>query len=446
MIVRHPDNGGAMSPSDSPHTSRGAILAGSFGNLVEWYDWGVYALLAPLFATQFFPSKDSTAALLSTLLTFALGFVVRPFGGIVLSPIADRVGRRAMLAVTVLLMGGGSLLIAVTPNYQSIGIAAPALLLLARCLQGLSAGAEFSTSAAFIVEHARPDRRGFVGSMQLVSIGLGTLLGSGTASIISGLFTGASAAWGWRLAFGLGALLGLVGLLLRLFVDETPEFESLQQEGSVARRPLWQTFTAHPRALLRIIGMSVGGTVCFYLWTTYLPTYAHLAGHLSLSTALAVNTACLALFVVLLPVVGLASDKWFGRKRPMAVQAIAFVVLAWPLFALAGNGSLTGYVVANVIGVVLLTGIEANLAAAFCEQFPANLRATGIGVPYALATALFGGTAPLITTELATQHHVLWVAGYIIVLQVISAITFIRMPETSEQHIPVPATTQKVQA
>lgn len=433
-----------MSPVTAKHAGRGAILAGSFGNLVEWYDWGVFALLAPLFATQFFPSKDSTAALLSTLLTFALGFVVRPFGGILLSPIADRVGRRAMLSITVLLMGGGSLLIAVTPNYHSIGIAAPALLLFARCLQGLSAGAEFSTSAAFIVEHARPDRRGFVGSMQLVSIGLGTLLGSGTSSIISGWFTGADAAWGWRLAFGLGAVLALAGLLLRLFVDETPAFENLRQVGAVERRPLRQVITTHPRALLRIIGMSVGGTVCFYLWTTYLPTYAHLAGHLSLTTALAVNTACLALFVVLLPVVGLASDRWFGRKRPMAVQAIAFVVLSVPLFALAGSGSLTGYIVANVIGVVLLTGIEANLAAALCEQFPANLRATGIGVPYAIATALFGGTAPLITTALAAQHHALWIAGYIIVLQVVSAITFIRMPETSERHAPAPATTQEV--
>lgn len=422
-----------MSSATAQH-GRAAILAGSFGNLVEWYDWGVFGLLAPVFATQFFPSTNSTAALLSALLTFALGFVVRPFGGIILSPIADRIGRRAMLALTVLLMGGGSLLIAVTPNYHSIGIAAPAILLFARCLQGLSAGAEFGTSAAFIVEHARPDRRGFVGSMQLVSIGLGTLLASGASSFISSSFTGAAASWGWRLAFGLGAVLALFGLLLRLIVDETPAFESVRHDGTVARHPLRQTVREHPRALLRIIGMSVGGTVCFYLWTTYLPTYGHLVGHLPLATTLAINTACLALFVVLLPFVGLASDKWFGRKRPMAAQAIAFVVLAFPLFALAGSGSLVGYLVASIIGVVLLTGIEANLAAAFCEQFPANLRATGIGVPYAIATALFGGTAPLITTELVTVHKAMWIAGYIIVLQLLSAITFIRMPETSERH------------
>lgn len=440
-----------MTSAPPPRASRTAILAGSFGNLVEWYDWGVFGLLAPVFATQFFPSSDPTAALLSTLLTFALGFLVRPFGGVVLSPIADRVGRRAMLAVTVLLMGGGSLLIAVTPTYHTIGVGAPLILFLARCLQGLSAGAEFGTSSAFIVEHARPDRRGFVGSMQLVSIGLGTLLGSGVSSIISGSFTGAAAAWGWRLAFGLGALLALVGLVLRLVADETPAFETVQRKGVVAAQPLRRAIRQHPRALLRIIGMSVGGTVCFYLWTTYLPTYGHLAGGLPLSTTLAVNTACLALFVVLLPFVGLASDTWFGRKRPMAVQAIAFVVLAFPLFALAGGGSLAGYVVASVVGVVLLTGIEANLAAAFCEQFPANLRATGIGVPYAIAVALFGGTAPLITTELVTVHRAIWVAAYIIVLQVVSAITFLRMPETSERHASGPtvataATDQEVPA
>lgn len=423
-----------MTSATPPRASRAAVLAGSFGNLVEWYDWGVFGLLAPVFATQFFPSTDPAAALLSTLLTFALGFLVRPLGGVVLSPVADRLGRRAMLALTVLLMGGGSLLIAITPTYHSIGVGAPLILFLARCLQGLSAGAEFGTSSAFIVEHARPDRRGFVGSMQLVSIGLGTLLGSGVASIISGSFTGASAAWGWRLAFGLGALLALVGLVLRLVVDETPAFETVQREGVVAAQPLRQAIRKHPGALLRIVGMSVGGTVCFYLWTTYLPTYAHLAGGLPLSTTLAINTACLALFVVLLPLVGLASDVWFGRKRPMAVQAIAFVVLAFPLFALAGSGSVVGYVVASVVGVVLLTGIEANLAAAFCEQFPANLRATGIGVPYAVATALFGGTAPLVTTALVTVDKAIWIAAYIIVLQVVSAITFLRMPETSERH------------
>lgn len=423
-----------MTPPTPARASRAAVLAGSFGNLVEWYDWGVFGLLAPVFATQFFPSTDPAAALLSTLLTFALGFLVRPLGGVVLSPVADRLGRRAMLALTVLLMGGGSLLIAVTPTYHSIGVGAPLILFLARCLQGLSAGAEFGTSSAFIVEHAPPDRRGFVGSMQLVSIGLGTLLGSGVASIISGSFTGASAAWGWRLAFGLGALLALVGLVLRLVVDETPAFETVQREGVVAAQPLRQAIRQRPGALLRIVGMSVGGTVCFYLWTTYLPTYAHLAGGLPLSTTLAINTACLALFVVLLPFVGLASDVWFGRKRPMAVQAIAFVVLAFPLFALAGGGSVVGYVVASVVGVVLLTGIEANLAAAFCEQFPANLRATGIGVPYAVATALFGGTAPLVTTALVTVDKAIWIAAYIIVLQVVSAITFLRMPETSERH------------
>lgn len=423
-----------MASTGARRGSRGAIFAGSFGNMVEWYDWGIFGLLAPVFATQFFPDADPTAALLSTLLTFALGFLVRPFGGIVLSPIADRVGRRTMLAVTVLLMGGGSILIAVTPTYETIGIAAPAILLLARCLQGLSAGAEFGTSSAFIVEHARPDRRGFVGSMQLVSIGLGTLLGSGTSSIISQWFTGDAAAWGWRLAFGLGGVLALAGLVLRLAVDETPAFEAVKDEGKVARQPLRQVIREHPGALLRIIGMSVGGTVCFYLWTVYLPTFGHLTGGLSLSTTLAVNTACLGLFVILLPFVGWASDTWFGRKKPMAAEAIGFVVLAFPLFALASSGSLAGYVVASVIGIVLLTGIEANLAAAFCEQFPANLRATGIGVPYAIATALFGGTAPLITTELVSLDKAIWIAAYVMAIQIVSAVVFLRMPETSERH------------
>lgn len=350
-----------------------------------------------------------------------------------LSPIADRVGRRTMLAVAVLLMGGGSLLIAVTPTYEQIGIAAPAILFLARCLQGLSAGAEFVTSSAFIVEHARPDRRGFVGSLQLVSIGIGTLLGSGVAAAVS--HWSADNSWFWRLAFVLGAVLAVSGLLLRLAVDETPEFEHVQQEGKLSRRPLRQVIKEHSQALLRIIGFSVGGTVCFYLWTVYLPTYGHLTGGLPLSTTLAVNTACLGLFVVLVPLVGLASDVWWGRRKPMAAEAIGFVILAVPLLALAGSGNLTAYIVASVVGIILLTGIEPNLAAAFCEQFPANLRATGIGVPYALAVALFGGTAPLITTELVSADKALWIAGYVIVLQIASAVVFLRMAETSARHV-----------
>lgn len=425
-----------MAPAAPARSGRTAIFAGAFGNLVEWYDWGIFGLLAPVFATQFFPEADPTAALLYTLLTFALGFLVRPFGGIVLSPIADRVGRRTMLAVTVLLMGGGSLLIAVTPTYAHIGIAAPAILFVARCLQGLSAGAEFGTSSAFIVEHARPDRRGFVGSLQLVSIGLGTLLGSGVSSVISRWL--ADEAWAWRLAFALGALLAVCGLVLRLVVEETPEFEAVQEQGAVARQPLRQVIREHPWPLLRIIGFSVGGTVCFYLWTVYLPTYGHLAGDLPLSTTLAVNTACVGLFVVLLPFVGYASDVWWGRRLPMAAEAIGFVVLAVPLFALAGSGNLTAYIVASIVGVVLLTGIEANLAAAFCEQFPANLRATGIGVPYALAVALFGGTAPLITTGLVSADKALWIAGYVIVLQIFSAVAFLRMRDTSERGTKAP--------
>jgi MHS family alpha-ketoglutarate permease-like MFS transporter len=411
---------------------RRAILAGSFGNLVEWYDWGIYGLLAKVFSEQFFPAHDPSASLALTLLTFALGFIVRPLGAIILSPLGDRLGRRRLMGITVLGMGAGSLIIAVTPGYGVIGPLAPFILLLARCVQGVSAGAEFGASSSFLVEHAPPRRRGVVGSLMLVSIGLGTLLGSATAAAVtSWIPAGDLADWGWRLPFAFGALLGLAGLYLRTHVDETPEFVAAKESGNVVRRPLIHVLRNHPKESLRVIGMSVGGTVCFYLWTIYMPTYGSLVGGVDLSTALLVNVGCLIGFVVLLPFIGWLSDNKLGRRPLLIIESVGFVVLAYPLFRLVNAGGLVNYIIASVIGVLLLTMIESILATVYCEQFPPEVRSTGIGVPYAVATAIFGGTAPLIATWLVGNHLPMGIAFLVIAVQLVSAVVFVLMKETA---------------
>lgn len=414
---------------------RAAIAAATFGNMVEWYDWVSYGLLAPVFGVLFFPTASPTAALLFTLVTFAVGFLVRPLGGILLAPLGDRLGRRTAMSITVLLMGAGCLLIAIAPTYHVIGIAAPVLLVVARCVQGLSAGAEFAVSSVFIVEHAAPNRRGLVGSLQNGSVGLGTLLGSGVASAVTGLLPEAAAtAWGWRAAFAFGAVLSLFGLFLRLRVEETAEFTAVKQMKAVARTPLLTLLRTHPRASVRIVGMSMGATITYYLFTVFLPSYGHLVGGLPLSATLSINAVTLALFVLVMPIAGLLADTVTGRRPLMVAEAAGFVLLAYPLLYLAGSGNLVAYATASAVAAVLLALMEANLPAVYCEQFPVRLRATGIGVPYAISAALFGGTAPLVSDLFIHLGQPLHLAAYVMATQLVTGLVYLGIKETSPRQ------------
>jgi MHS family alpha-ketoglutarate permease-like MFS transporter len=255
---------------------RKAIVAGSIGNTVEWVDWAVYSTLAPVFASQFFAKGDPAAALLSTLAVFAVGFVMRPIGGALLGAYADRRGRKKGLVLTIGLMAGAAFVIAICPTYEAIGIAAPVVLLLARLVQGFSAGGEFGSSSSFLVESAAPRRRAFAGSWQQVSVGAGALIASLMGFVLtSTLSEAAMQSWGWRLAFGIGGLLGLVGLWLRVGVEETESFRTASAQGRTARRnPLIGVFTEHPGAALRVVGITIAGTLTYYVWISYMPGYA----------------------------------------------------------------------------------------------------------------------------------------------------------------------------
>jgi MHS family alpha-ketoglutarate permease-like MFS transporter len=408
---------------------RKAILAGSIGNAVEWVDWAVYATFAPIFAGQFFASGDNAAALLSTLAVFAVGFVMRPIGGAVLGAYADRHGRKKGLTLTVSLMAGASMLIAVSPSYAAIGVFAPLILLVSRLVQGFSAGGEFGSSSAFLIEFASNGRRAFAGSWQQVSVGAGALIASLLGTLLtSTLDVPQLHSWGWRVAFAAGGLLGLVGLWLRRSVPETEAFTEVEAEARTRRNPVAGMLRDHPGAALRVAGVTIAGTLIYYVWVTYMPTYAHLATGIPLKRALLANTLAIAVFLVALPFGGLLSDR-VGRKPTMTAFAAGFLIFAWPAFHFLSD-SFWGLFVIELIGLVLIVGYSANCAVIMAEQFPAEVRTTGIGLPYALAVAIFGGTAPYVTTWMNAHHDGQLVWLYVAVAAAIGIAVYTTMPET----------------
>ncbi|HUB12626.1 MAG TPA: MFS transporter [Acetobacteraceae bacterium] len=405
------------------------VTGGLIGNMVEWYDWTIYGLLSSVFASQFFPSGNAMTALLATLATFALGFVMRPVGSLVLSPLADKYGRRRMLALTILLMGLGSLIVAVTPSYASIGVGAPLLLLLARLLQGFSAGGEFQGAAAFLVEHAPANQRGAIGSLHIASIGLAVLIATGIAALTTNYITPtALTAWGWRLPFLLGAALSLYGLYIRSGLPETPHFVAAEERQTLHARPILRALQDHPWESFVVFAMQMG-TVQFYTWTVFLPTYAHLAGGLPLSQGFIGGVISLAVFCVATPAAGALSDR-IGRRPVLLAYAIGFLLLAWPLLHLLQSGDFLAFLLVDVVGCLLLAMADGVLSATLCELFPTQVRTSGIGLPYAICSAIFGGTAPLIAAWLLSQHRSGLMAAYIMVIAAIGCVTFLKMAET----------------
>lgn len=410
---------------------RKAILAGSVGNVIEWLDWALYATLAPLFASQFFDSSDPTAALLATLAVFAVGFVMRPIGGAVLGAYADRHGRKKGLVLTIGLMAVSSILIGLIPTFGAIGTLAPILLVLIRLLQGFSAGGEFGSSSSFLVESAAPGRRAFAGSWQQVSVATGVLLASVTGfTMTSMLSEEAVSSYGWRIAFIVAGLLGLAGLWLRVTVEETDSFRRASAEGKTKQKhPLVGLLRDHPMAALRVVGITIPGTLLYYMWMSYMPGYAKSAMGIDLNQGFLANIIAVGYFICLLPLVGILSDR-FGRKPTMLAFAGGFLVFAYPAFQLLGQGTFSVLLIVELIGVTFLAGYSANCAVIMSEQFPPEVRATGIGLPYALAVALFGGTAPYITTWMAGAGYrdLTWI--YVSAAALIGVVVYATMPET----------------
>lgn len=372
---------------------RKGMLGSALGNALEWYDWNVYAIFSPVFAPSFFPPGSTGTALLQALAVFAVGFFFRPLGGLLLAAVADRRGRRTGLALMVSLMAGGSLLIALSPTYQQIGLAAPVLLVTARVAQGLSTGGEFATNSAYLAEIAPRGRRGAYSSVSYISTVTGTILATASSLLLASVLTDAQlASWGWRLPFVLGGVLGLVAFYLRLSLSESEVFTSVSE--SRRRTSVFAGLRHHPKASLQVFTITVGVTVWFYTFAIYLPTYAKTENPAAGQQIDIVAIVALATFCVVLPFLGWLSDR-YGRRRAMLTFCALGVVTGVPLFH-TFTPTPTGVFLVQLAGLLVFAFYGAIAPTLMSELFPTEVRTAGMGFPYALAVAMFGGTAPYV--------------------------------------------------
>ncbi|MVU82490.1 MFS transporter [Nocardia sp. ET3-3] len=410
-------------------------MRGSIGNLVEWYDWYVYAAFSVYFAKTFFPEGEPTAQLLSTAAVFAVGFLMRPIGGWALGRYADRFGRRAALTLSVTVMAAGSLLIAITPSYASIGLAAPVILLLARLLQGLSVGGEYATSATYLSEVATAGRRGFYSSFQYVTLVAGQLVALGVQIVLQQFLTaGQMSAWGWRIPFLIGAAAALIVMGLRRGMDESQSFRS--ESGTDYGRGSLRVLLRYPRECLLVVGLTLGGTVAFYTYTTYMQKFMVNTSGISKSTVAWINFLALLVFVVLQPIAGALSDR-IGRRKLLIFFGVAGTIATVPIMTvLGGTKNPVAAFALMLAALVIVTGYTSINAIVKAELFPTRIRALGVGLPYALTVAIFGGTAEMIALALKKAGHESLYFWYVSGCVLISLVTYFFMRETSaESHI-----------
>jgi MFS transporter, MHS family, proline/betaine transporter len=428
----------------TPHTAaevdhrtlRRAIGASAIGNLMEWYDYGVYSYAAVIIGRVFFPSHSTTAALLSSFAVLAVSFLVRPFGGFFFGPLGDRIGRQRVLATTIIMMACATFAIGVLPGYGSVGVVAPVLLVLARMVQGFSTGGEYGGAATFMAEYAPDRRRGFLTSFLEMGTLAGYALGAGSVTVLTiTLSDAAMESWGWRVPFLVALPLGLVGLYLRLKLEDTPVFRELSEAGDVSRSPLKETVSRNWRAILSLIGVVILLNVADYTLLTYMPSYLSDVLDIPQATALLLLIAVMLVMMVVIPIVGAISDR-VGRKPVLLTAAICFVLFSYPAFLLISSGVL----VATVLGMLLLglflvlyLGTEPATLPAI---FPAPYRYGGFAIGYNLSTALFGGTAPLVITYLiSVTGNDLMPAYYLIVAALISIGPILIIAETAGSSI-----------
>jgi MFS transporter, MHS family, alpha-ketoglutarate permease len=406
------------------------VLRGSVGNLVEWYDWYAYTAFSIYFAATFFPKGDQTAQLLNTAAIFAVGFLMRPLGGWLLGMFADRYGRRTALTLSVLLMAAGSLVIALSPGYESIGIAAPILLVLARLLQGLSVGGEYATSATYLSEVATPGRRGYYSSFQYVTLAAGQLVALLVQIVLQQLLSNDELmSWGWRVAFGVGAVAALSVLWLRRGMDESESFERARQaEGT---RGQLRVLAQFPRECLLVAALTLGGTVAFYTYTTYMQKFMINTSGIDARTVTWINFVALLVFVCIQPVGGMLSDR-VGRRPLLLAFGVAGTLLSVPLLTLlAVTSNPFGAFAIMVFALVIVTGYTSINAVVKAELFPTRIRALGVGLPYALTVAIFGGTAEYIALWFKSIGHESLFFWYVAACILVSLIAYARMRETS---------------
>ena len=407
-----------------------SIFGGSVGNLIEWYDFYIYNFFALYFAKSFFPASNPTAQMLNIFGIYAIGFIVRPIGGWLLGVYADRAGRRAALSLSVTAMCIGSLMIAVTPTFATAGVWSPIILLAARVVQGISLGGEYGASATYLSEVAGTKNRGFYSSFQNVTLIGGQVLGSLTLLLMQARFTPAELEdWGWRVPFFIGAACALFGLYLRRGLVESAAFVKVAKE--VRPNPFTELMK-HPKAVLLVFGLTMGGTTAFYTYTTYMPTFLVNTVKLSRDQATQISFITLLIYACLQPLFGALSDI-VGRRPVLMFFGIFGTLCTYPILTtLAGTHDYMTALMLSMSALVIVSGYTSINAVVKAELFPANVRALGVGFPYALAASIFGGTAPLIALSFKDAGHESWFYWYVTVLVFVSFIVYACMRDTKQ--------------
>lgn len=411
---------------------RRSVVASTIGNILEWYEWSAYAVFTPFIAAAMFNSEDPVSSVLATLGVFAVGFLMRPLGGIVFGKIADVKGRMFVLIVTMLIMAGGSFLIAVLPTYGQIGVFASLILLLIRVAQGFAHGGESATANSYIAEIAPAHKRGFWGSIVFVAIFGGSVVAYTIGGVITNVFSEAAVSdWAWRIPFALGGLLALVALWMRRGMVESDVFEADEAEETVAPTPLDRGRVA--RAILLVVLMTSGITAAHYTWTSYASTLAITERGMDAQTAYWATVGAQIIALVSLPFWGFLSDR-IGRRPVLIGFGVLMAILQYPLMGMITDTGWTLFV-ASTLALLVVSMAGALLSAVLSEAFPTKVRTQGIGFAYSVSVAVFGGTAPYLN-GLFNSLDLSWLSsGWVVLLCLATIVAVVKLPETKGKDL-----------
>lgn len=401
------------------------LIASLVGSSIEWFDYFLYGTMAALVFNQlFFVNEDPTVGLLLAYASFALSFFIRPFGGIIFSHIGDRIGRKKTLVLTLSLMGAATFAMGILPTYQAIGVAAPIILITLRLIQGLGIGGEWGGALLLATEYAPPERRGFFGSIPQMGVTIGMVMGTLALWLMSLLPEQQFMSWGWRVPFIFSALLVVFGLWIRKGIDETPEFKEVKEKGEIPKLPIADTLRYYWKEVLITIGAKVVETAPFYIFSTFIVSYATSTLGFSRSAVLGSVMVSTVITTILIPIMGSLSDR-VGRKKMYIAGTLAMMAFAFPYFWMIHQGSVLMLVLATIIGLgIIWAPITAVLGTMFSEIFDAKVRYTGVSLGYQIGAAVAGGTAPLVATALLASfdNSYVPVALYIMFTAVVSLI------------------------
>ncbi|MEU1001662.1 glycine betaine/L-proline transporter ProP [Streptomyces tibetensis] len=422
-----------------PALVKRAVKAAALGNAMEWFDFGVYSYIAVTLGKVFFPSGNPTAQLLSTFGAFAAAFLVRPLGGMIFGPLGDRVGRQKVLAVTMIMMAAGTFAIGLIPSYATIGVGAPILLLVARLVQGFSTGGEYAGASTFIAEYAPDKRRGFLGSWLEFGTLAGYIGGAGLVTIMTALLSADDlTSWGWRIPFLVAGPMGIIGLYLRLRLEETPAFaaEAEKAENNRPKTPLREMVTGQWRALLLCVGLVLVFNVTDYMLLSYMPSYLTGQLHYDETHGLLVVLAVMAVMMIAQPFVGALTDR-VGRRPVIATGCAGFLLLSVPALLLIRQGSLLAVALGMGALGMLLVCFTASMPSALPALFPTKVRYGSLSIGFNVSVSLFGGTTPLVVTALiGATGNMMMPAYYMMAAAVIGGFAVWRMTESAGRPLP----------